>query len=149
MAGSRGRVRRAAHRKSLAMHLNVHHFDPTDGAPLLAIHGVTSHGRRYVDFAEYLRLIIEANLPVYFCDPHSPWQRGTKHSPKSPQHSTVDPVKHTPGKPQLRPSPRYSQPPNNQLVFRRPDESALPSSSSTGYGTTAPNGRPNPTHSGE
>ncbi len=34
------------------MRLNVHHFGPADGAPLLAIHGVTSHGRRYVDFAE-------------------------------------------------------------------------------------------------
>ncbi len=34
------------------MHLNIHHFGPADGEPLLAIHGVTSHGRRYVDFAE-------------------------------------------------------------------------------------------------
>ena len=24
-----------------------------------------------------LRLTIEADLPVYFCDPHSPWQRST------------------------------------------------------------------------
>jgi len=30
-----------------------------------------------IELAEHVRLTIEANLPVYFCDPHSPWQRGT------------------------------------------------------------------------
>ncbi len=33
------------------MRLNVHHFGPADGEPVLAIHGVSGHGRRYVDFA--------------------------------------------------------------------------------------------------
>jgi IS30 family transposase len=30
-----------------------------------------------IELAEHVRLTIEANLPVYFCDPHSPWQPGT------------------------------------------------------------------------
>ena len=29
------------------------------------------------EMAEHARLRIEAGLQVYFCDPHSPWQRGT------------------------------------------------------------------------
>jgi IS30 family transposase len=27
--------------------------------------------------AQHARLRIQTGLPVYFCDPHSPWQRGT------------------------------------------------------------------------
>ncbi len=27
--------------------------------------------------AQHAQLRIETGLPVYFCDPHSPWQRGT------------------------------------------------------------------------
>jgi len=30
-----------------------------------------------IELAEHVRLTIEADLPVYFCDPHSPWQRDT------------------------------------------------------------------------
>jgi lipase len=33
------------------MRLNVHAFGPEDGEPVLALHGVTGHGRRFVDFA--------------------------------------------------------------------------------------------------
>jgi IS30 family transposase len=29
------------------------------------------------EMAEHAQLRVQANLPVYFCDPHSPWQRGT------------------------------------------------------------------------
>jgi IS30 family transposase len=29
------------------------------------------------EMAEHARLRIDAGLQVYFCDPHSPWQRGT------------------------------------------------------------------------
>ncbi len=30
-----------------------------------------------IELAEHLQLTIAADLPVFFCDPHSPWQRGT------------------------------------------------------------------------
>jgi IS30 family transposase len=30
-----------------------------------------------IELSEHVRPTIEADLPVYFCDPHSPWQRGT------------------------------------------------------------------------
>jgi IS30 family transposase len=30
-----------------------------------------------VELSEHLQLSIDADLPVFFCDPHSPWQRGT------------------------------------------------------------------------
>ncbi len=33
------------------MRLNVHRFGPEDGVPVLAMHGVTSHGRRFVHLA--------------------------------------------------------------------------------------------------
>jgi len=29
------------------------------------------------EMAQHVRLRLETGLPVYFCDPHSPWQRGT------------------------------------------------------------------------
>ena len=29
------------------------------------------------EMAQHAQLRIETGLPVYFCDPHSPWQRGT------------------------------------------------------------------------
>ena len=32
---------------------------------------------RYRSFAEREELTIDTGLRVYFCDPHSPWQRGT------------------------------------------------------------------------
>ncbi len=30
-----------------------------------------------IELSEHARLSVEADLPVFFCDPHSPWQRGT------------------------------------------------------------------------
>ena len=29
------------------------------------------------ELARYARIQLELDMPVYFCDPHSPWQRGT------------------------------------------------------------------------
>src|SRR5947207_3695088 len=29
------------------------------------------------EMAQHVQLRIETGLPIYFCDPHSPWQRGT------------------------------------------------------------------------
>ena len=29
------------------------------------------------EMAQHAQLRIEVGLPIYFCDPHSPWQRGT------------------------------------------------------------------------
>ena len=29
------------------------------------------------EMAQHARLKVDTGLPVYFCDPHSPWQRGT------------------------------------------------------------------------
>ena len=29
------------------------------------------------EMAQYVQLRFETGLPIYFCDPHSPWQRGT------------------------------------------------------------------------
>jgi IS30 family transposase len=30
-----------------------------------------------IELSEHLQITVETGLPVYFCDPHSPWQRGT------------------------------------------------------------------------
>ena len=30
-----------------------------------------------IELSEHAQLTIDADLPVYFCDPHSPWQRGS------------------------------------------------------------------------
>lgn len=29
------------------------------------------------EMAEHVRISVETSIPVYFCDPRSPWQRGT------------------------------------------------------------------------
>src|SRR5438094_501317 len=49
---------------------------------LMASARVTSLQSRYscsqgAEMSQHARLRIDAGLQVYFCDPHSPWQRGT------------------------------------------------------------------------
>jgi lipase len=61
--------------------LHTHHHGSKDGAPLLAIHGITAHGRRFNDLcAEYLthRYVVAVDLRGHgasLCD--SPWNLET------------------------------------------------------------------------
>ena len=44
-------------------------FDSLPGVLILELRGA--------EIAQHVRLKIDAGVQVYFCDPHSPWQRGT------------------------------------------------------------------------
>ena len=85
-----------------------------------------------IEMARHAEITIAADLPVYFCDPHSPWQRGTQreHQRAAPpvlpqrqrplrprrrpprrdrrQSSTAAPARPSASRPQPKPSPSYS-----------------------------------------
>lgn len=60
-----------------------HQADTVAGAMITAMGDLPAHIRRSItwdrgtELAAYDRIQLELQAPVYFCDPHSPWQRGS------------------------------------------------------------------------
>ncbi len=96
--------------------------------------------------SRHTQISIAADLPIFFCDPASPWQRGSnentngllrqyfpkgtdlsthdaEHLPQSPPNSTADPAKPCTGPPPPKHSTHYSQT-LKITPLRRPHESA-------------------------
>jgi IS30 family transposase len=97
-----------------------------------------------MEMAQHAQLRIDTALEVFFCDPHSPWQRGTNENtngllrqyfpkaptsadtppttwPRSRPPSTAAPAKHSPGKHPPKPSTTI-YPHSNKAVLQRPLE---------------------------
>jgi IS30 family transposase len=71
-------------RFTMLLHLpGRHDADSVAEAMLREMSGLPEHLRRSltwdrgVELRHYERLQLELQMPIYFCDPHSPWQRGT------------------------------------------------------------------------
>lgn len=68
----------------LLLHLPEDHTaDTVATAMITAMKNLPAHLRRSItwdrgsELADYRRITAQLNTPVFFCDPHSPWQRGT------------------------------------------------------------------------
>ena len=71
-------------RFTILLHLPGRHTADEVAAAMIAEMGhLPEHLRRSLtwdrgsELADYARIQTDLNMPVYFCDPHSPWQRGT------------------------------------------------------------------------
>ena len=100
------------------------------------------------EMSNHLAIAQAAALDIYFCDPHSPWQRGSNEntngllrqyfakgtdlsvfpadsSTSSPPNSIPGPARHWHGKHQQKPSTHYSHNHSNHPVLQLPPESAV------------------------
>jgi IS30 family transposase len=98
-----------------------------------------------IEMRNHVAIAEAAELDIYFCDPHSPWQRGTNENtngcyasglPKlltcqcfpptisttSPPNSTTDPEKHWTGKHPQKPSTNYCPTRSNHPLLHPPPE---------------------------
>jgi IS30 family transposase len=73
-----------ATRFTILLHLPGRHTAEEVAAAMIAeMSGLPEHLRRSLtwdrgsELADYARIQAELKMPVYFCDPHSPWQRGS------------------------------------------------------------------------
>jgi len=71
-------------RITLLLHLpNDHGAEQVEQAMIAAMRTLPEHLRRSltwdqgIEMSNHAAITIAADLPIYFCDPHSPWQRGT------------------------------------------------------------------------
>jgi transposase, IS30 family len=71
-------------RFTMLLHLpNGHGAEQVRDAMLAKIHELPDHLWRSltwdqgIEMARHGEITLAADLPIYFCDPHSPWQRGT------------------------------------------------------------------------
>ena len=71
-------------RFTILLHLPDRHDAESVAAAMIAqMSRLPEHLRRSLtwdrgsELAEYARIQLELTMPVYFCDPHSPWQRGS------------------------------------------------------------------------
>ncbi len=71
-------------RFTILLHLpDRHDAETVATAMITAMRDLPEHLRQTItwdrgtEMADYARIQLELDTPVYFCDPHSPWQRGT------------------------------------------------------------------------
>jgi transposase, IS30 family len=82
--GSIGTLVERSTRFTMLLHLpDRHDAEAVAAAMIEAMHHLPAHLRRTItwdrgpELGGYRDIQLQLNAPVYFCDPHSPWQRGT------------------------------------------------------------------------